>query len=285
MAEDNYINQEVVAEILSNAGYTCEIVANGRQAVESVCKDRYDLVLMDCQMPQMDGLEATRAIREYESQIADKQSESLPIVALTASALAGERERCLAAGMNDYLSKPLDPIGLIKTIEAHLSELDETSPQVAGGLDEMILPAGASGDDVGYGTKSDNDVSSNILDVDGLLRRCNGKIDLAERLLDKFHGRLDGDLQKIEDSIESCDPKRTAALAHALKGAAANLSAEGIRQAATDLEQEVRTDDAGDLHEFLKQLKTECELFLNMDRTLSEHPQLKLAETSMASVN
>ncbi len=284
VAEDNYINQEVVVEILSNAGYTCKLVANGRQAVESVRKDRYDLVLMDCQMPEMDGLEATRAIREYESRIIDKQFDSLPIVALTASALAGERARCLAAGMNDYLSKPLDPIRLIETIEAHLSELDETSSQADGGH-HKIMPFDVSSDDMDNKTKSNNEVSSNVLDVDGLLRRCNGKLDLAERLLDKFHGRLDDDLQKIEDSIESCDLKRTATLAHALKGAASNLSVERIRRAATDLEQEARADDAGDLYQFLEQLKTECELFLKMDPTLSEHHQLQLAEKSMTSVN
>ncbi|WP_145377046.1 response regulator [Symmachiella dynata] len=285
VAEDNYINQEVVAEILSNAGYACQIVANGRQALETVRKDQYDLVLMDCQMPEMDGLEATRAIREYESENTNQESKALPIVALTASALTGERERCLAAGMNDYLSKPLDPLRLIETIEAQLSQWDETSLQVDDGQ-AASLPSAASSNESDYETKSNNDDAAvDILDVDGLLRRCNGKLELAERLLGKFHDRLDDDLQKIEHSVESCDLKRTATLAHALKGSSSNLSAERIRQAATDLEQVARTDDVEDLYQFLELLKTECEVFLNMEPTLSEHRQLELVESSMTSVN
>ncbi|TWU05204.1 Signal transduction histidine-protein kinase BarA [Symmachiella macrocystis] len=284
VAEDNYINQEVVAEILSNAGYTCHIVANGRLALETVRNERYDLVLMDCQMPEMDGLEATRAIREFESGISNQQSKTLPIVALTASALTGERERCLAAGMNGYLSKPLDPVRLIETIEAHLSQGDQTSPQVDDGHDASC-PSDDSCDESDLETKSNNEDSADVLDVDGLLRRCNGKLELAERLLGKFHDRLDGDLQKIEDSVESCDLKRTATLAHALKGSSSNLSAERIRQAATDLEEVARTDDVADLYQFLEQLKTECELFLNMEPTLSKHHQLELVEISMTSVN
>jgi HPt (histidine-containing phosphotransfer) domain-containing protein len=198
--------------------------------------------------------------------------------------LTGERERCLAAGMNGYLSKPLDPLRLIETIEAHLSQSDETSSQVDDGHDAS-LPSAASCEESDYETKSNNDDSADILDVDGLLRRCNGKLELAERLLGKFHDRLDGELQKIEDSVESCDLKRTATLAHALKGSSSNLSAERIRQAATDLEQVARTDDVEDLYQFLDLLKTECEVFLNMEPTLSEHCQLELVESSMTSVN
>ncbi len=118
LAEDNDINQQVAVEILTQAGYQCDVVADGRQAVESVQKTKYDLVLMDCQMPEMGGLEATQHIRNHEQTVS--AGRPLPIVALTANALSGERERCLTAGMTDYLSKPFDPFKLVETIEAQL---------------------------------------------------------------------------------------------------------------------------------------------------------------------
>jgi two-component system sensor histidine kinase/response regulator len=129
LAEDNRINQEVVCNMLDSLGCRVDIVHNGRQAVEARARASYDLILMDCQMPQMDGFAATQAIREYEAQLsvprnqfpARKESSQeppltldgrqlptfrIPIIALTANAIEGDRERCLAAGMNDYLSKP-----------------------------------------------------------------------------------------------------------------------------------------------------------------------------------
>ncbi|MBW3543541.1 MAG: response regulator [Planctomycetes bacterium] len=120
IAEDNCINQDVAVEILTRAGYECEVVGNGRLAIEAVGKSRRDLVLMDLQMPEMGGLDATRAIREGEQQGKLGSGRRMPIVALTANAMKEDREICLAAGMNAYLSKPLNPLQLIETIEKQL---------------------------------------------------------------------------------------------------------------------------------------------------------------------
>jgi CheY-like chemotaxis protein len=102
VAEDNRVNQEVAAALLESLGCTCRIANNGREALDVLAKgDAFDLVLMDCQMPELDGFETTRRIRELEGT-----SRHLTIVALTANAMSGDREACLAAGMDDFLSKP-----------------------------------------------------------------------------------------------------------------------------------------------------------------------------------
>lgn len=118
VAEDNEINQIVVGEILRKAGYTFEVVGDGRGAVDSALTGAFDIVLMDCQMPLMDGYEAARTIREREAS--NPASGRLPIVALTAHAMKGEEAKCLEAGMDAYASKPIDPVQLLRTIERAL---------------------------------------------------------------------------------------------------------------------------------------------------------------------
>jgi CheY-like chemotaxis protein len=113
VAEDNRVNQQVVARMLAKAGHRADIVVDGREAVTALLGTSYDLVLMDCLMPEMDGFEAARAIRAAEGGT----GRHIPIIALTASAMAEDRERCLAAGMDDYLTKPLTKGALIETVE------------------------------------------------------------------------------------------------------------------------------------------------------------------------
>jgi signal transduction histidine kinase/ActR/RegA family two-component response regulator len=116
VAEDNEINQIVVSELLNERGIKCELVGNGRAAVERAMSGEFDLVLMDCQMPEMDGFDATRRIREIEKERAAHRP--LPIIALTANAVQGDAERCLAAGMTAYQSKPIDPMKLFEAIDS-----------------------------------------------------------------------------------------------------------------------------------------------------------------------
>jgi signal transduction histidine kinase/two-component SAPR family response regulator len=120
IAEDNDINQVVTTKVLTTAGYDCEVAENGQKALDALAQESYDLVLMDCQMPEMDGFEATRKFRAREA--AASVPGRVPIIALTANALGGDRERCLEAGMTDYLSKPIDPLKLIDLIDHYLDE-------------------------------------------------------------------------------------------------------------------------------------------------------------------
>ncbi len=126
LAEDMEVNQFVVTETIARYGYTCDIANNGREAVTAVSKKQYDIVLMDCQMPEMSGFEAAIAIRalEVERGITDRR---VPIIALTANAVKGDRERCLAAGMDEYLTKPLNPAKLIETIRTRAEITDGAS--------------------------------------------------------------------------------------------------------------------------------------------------------------
>jgi len=120
IAEDNDINQVVTTKVLTSAGYECEVAGNGKQALDALSQATYDLVLMDCQMPEMDGFEATRKYRAHEATT--NLHGRVPIIALTANAMGGDRERCLEAGMTDYLSKPIDPLKLIDLIDHYLEE-------------------------------------------------------------------------------------------------------------------------------------------------------------------
>jgi CheY-like chemotaxis protein len=118
LAEDNAVNQRLAQRLLEKRGHEVSIVGDGRQAVEAATlAPPFDLILMDVQMPSMDGLEATRAIRRIE----DPERSSVPIVAMTAFAMTGDRDRCLAAGMNAHLSKPIDPTELSATVESFAS--------------------------------------------------------------------------------------------------------------------------------------------------------------------
>lgn len=124
LAEDNLVNQKVVTAVLRKRGYIVDVAANGKQALESLSLRNYDLVLMDVQMPELDGIEAARAIRSND------RWKNLPIVAMTAHAMNGDRERCLDAGMNDYLSKPVSPAHLIETVENYGRRTPQPAPPV-----------------------------------------------------------------------------------------------------------------------------------------------------------
>jgi signal transduction histidine kinase/CheY-like chemotaxis protein len=130
LAEDNPVNQEVARNMLEDLGCRVEVVDNGRQAVEAVSRTRFDLILMDCQMPGMDGYEATALIRERERPV-DNEKDSTPIIALTAHAMEGARERCLAAGMDDYLAKPFTQEQLTEVLERWLKRPRAFEPEAA----------------------------------------------------------------------------------------------------------------------------------------------------------
>ena len=230
LAEDNEINQEVAAEVLSMLGYQYRWVRNGREAVEAWSQDPVDMILMDCQMPEMDGYDAARAIRiEEEHRPARRR---VPIVALTAHATKGDRERCLAAGMDDYLSKPLDPNALA-------AKLTRWIPQKAP------APASFTATPIG------------VLNYPDLLQRCMGRAELAARLVGKLAEQAGEDAREISQAIQQQNAGAVAAAAHRLKGASANVSATNLRQLAAEMESLGRNNNLPAAAALLPKLQTE----------------------------
>ena len=248
LAEDNHVNQVVAAEILKKAGFTCDIVNNGLQAVEAVAMVEYDLVLMDCQMPEMDGFEATRRIRagEAEGTTGRRGANPLPIVALTANATSGDRERCLAAGMSDYVPKPINPKLLLQKIEALTSRRFDGPKDEAGGS----TTAKSDGAEVAG-------PSSAPIDTAALLARCLGNTDLVSRLLKAFEPEIGKDLQRLEQAFRAGNGGEVADFAHAIKGSAANLSADALASLARELENAARHGEWQSRGELIEGIRNE----------------------------
>jgi two-component system sensor histidine kinase/response regulator len=224
LVEDNPINQKVASEILRLGGIETEIAENGVEAVAAVKDGRFDLVLMDIQMPEMDGREATIAIRK-ELGLTD-----LPIIAMTAHTMEGDRERCLAAGMNDYVSKPID---IRRLFEAIGNAVD------IGGYSSDLLPVEKT---VHRGTGiSADDLPG--MDLEEGLKRVGGSLELYHEILDEYCDFYKGVIPEFAELIEKDDFVAAGKKAHSLKGAAGNVAAIDLKSAVESLEAACRESD------------------------------------------
>ena len=237
LAEDNEVNQEVVIGILNGFGIVVDIAENGRGALERRRRENYALILMDCQMPEMDGFEATAEIRRIENG-----HGRVPIVALTANAMKGDRDRCLAAGMDDYLSKPLKPEELIEKVSRWTNRSVQSGPRTASD-DETITQEFSS------------------FNHQELLERCMGKHERVAKLCRKFAERLPEDVEELKRFHHAGDAEGLARAAHRIKGTAANLSAEEIRDAICRLEETARGGDLSDAMSLIEATEQASERF------------------------
>ncbi|MBK1689022.1 histidine kinase [Rubrivivax gelatinosus] len=213
LAEDNELNQQVAVELLAGLGMEVDVAANGVIAVEKVRAGRYDLVLMDMQMPEMDGLSATRAIRALPG------AARLPIVAMTANAMQGDVQRCLNAGMDDHIAKPIDPRRLASQLQACL--LRRPAPPAPA-------PAAVAQADTG------------VLDTETGLRLAGGRRVLYERLLRRFaEGRANA-AARLAEALSTGDMAAARLASHTLKGGAAQIGAAAVSALAAALEQSLR---------------------------------------------
>ena len=213
VAEDNMTNQKLVEALLKQRGHTVTTVSNGRQAIDRAAREAFDVILMDVQMPEVSGLEATTAIREHERGT----GRHIPILALTASAMAGDREECLAAGMDAYVSKPLRPEELFATIDALCG--CRTGPSAHAPH------------------------ASGSVNVDTLLAGFGGNGQLVREVVDVFMEDAPAMISRLRDAAGIRDAAKLAAAAHALKGAA-GLFAEGqAYESARRLERLAKTGD------------------------------------------
>jgi len=223
LAEDLPTNQIVALGILGKLGYHADAVVNGAEAVEALRHGSYDLVLMDCQMPDMDGYEATRIIRKPGSGVTNPL---VPIIALTAHAMAEDHRRCLEMGMNDYLTKPVNPQSLAETVSCWLGQV--AIPRVPEGGEARQ----ASSDALGAGQAP----SPKACDTHLLLQRAMGDESLAQRICLQLLKDLPGEIQLLQDAIAGKDIGQLRASTHAIKGIAANTCCERLWRLSLELE-------------------------------------------------
>jgi len=271
LAEDHPISQEVATTILRQAGYQCDAVADGRQALEAVMAQQYDLVLMDCQMPEMDGFMATQAIRQAEQagQIKQGNAGRLPIIALTANAVKGDRECCLDAGMDDYLTKPLDPDRLIEVIQSWLAKTaalhtPDEGPRPLEPPPPLSQPSCLGPTpDPGAAPALPQPEARPPFDLEMLRKQWGGDPGFVLKLISKFQKQALSELQQIEQSIAAGDAERTTQLAHGLKGAASYLCAPGVRESAAQLEAIGCARDVREAGTVLRELRVELQRCLD----------------------
>jgi PAS domain S-box-containing protein len=225
LAEDNLTNQQVALGILGKLGLRTDAVANGAEALQALSDQSYDLVLMDVQMPEMDGLEATRRIRDPQSAV---RNHLIPIIAMTAHAMQSDRERCLEAGMNDYVSKPISPQALVEAIERWLPRKDEGMQLSSSRQAAEPAPVPAEGP---------------VFDRAALLARLMDDEDLARTVVAGFLNDLPRQLEVLKHFLEAGDAAGVERQAHSIKGAAANMSGEGLRVVAAEIEEAGKKGD------------------------------------------
>jgi len=259
LVEDDATNQKVALSILRKFGYRAEAVGNGQEALQALTKVAYDVVLMDIQMPVMNGYAATRRIRELELKAQSEKfnkkdpkdrsasefqflakSGRIPIIAMTAHAMKGDREKCIAAGMDDYTPKPINPQELLEKIEkwGRIERIDP-GPETEVPEDRALI-----------GTSQ----KTKPLDLENALERIMGDKDFLKILLDGFIQELPGQIESIKAAIAGTDAAEVAKQAHKIKGAASNLSADGLSAAARSLEEaglRERMDEANQMLEVL----------------------------------
>jgi two-component system sensor histidine kinase/response regulator len=240
LVEDNLINQQVALGILQIQGYSVTVVNNGREALDAHAQGGFDLVLMDCHMPEMDGFEATREIRERERS---SIGERVPIIALTANAMAQDREECLNAGMDDHLSKPFS----MQTLQ---DMLDRWMPQAASKQSQAAqLAARAT-------AKAAEVLDRQVLAQLGKVRT-NGKPELLARVINLYLVESPKLIQKLKQAARAKDAPGIARSAHSLKSSSANVGAMVLSRYCADIEASARRADAEEACKILAKVETE----------------------------
>ena len=236
LVEDNAVNQMVAKAMLRKLGHAVDVASEGPEALRMLSRSHYELVLMDCQMPGMDGFETTRLIRQGSGGVLNP---NIPIIALTANAMQGDREQCLEAGMDDYLTKPVEARLLAEAIGRWVvpdaggredSKSASSGPEPSTGLD----------DSVGARRKEPVEDGVPVFDRESFLRRVMGDEELAAVVLDGFRDDLPRLLARLDEALKTGDSEKAMLAAHTIKGSSANVGAEALRKAATLVEDAAR---------------------------------------------
>jgi CheY-like chemotaxis protein/HPt (histidine-containing phosphotransfer) domain-containing protein len=254
VVDDVEINRELLRIILEKRGHRITMAQNGEDAVNQFQKNEFDIIFMDMQMPVLDGYGAVRRIREIEQE---RTARRTPIIAMTAYAMQGDREKCLTADMDYYLAKPAKPADIV----AALTELVPGTG--AGGLQ---AEPGYQNDSPSIKRARDHsasDTSPPVFDRNELLERLGGREELLGRFIGMFTKNVIGYLELLKSAIDLGDGEQIRIQAHTIKGAAANIAAHRIRESAAAMESFAREGNIGDAAGLLATLTSELKAFHN----------------------
>ncbi|MBF0473391.1 MAG: response regulator, partial [Nitrospirae bacterium] len=259
LVEDNAVNQELALEILQGAGIRVDVAMNGVEAIEKVGHAEYDGVLMDCQMPIMDGFEATRRIRE------DNRNSQLPIIAMTANAMAGDKEKCIDSGMNDHVAKPIDVNNLFVTLGRWIK------PKSTSNIIEISAVTQSS--------------DESVPDIEGLetvktLERVGGNIKLLRKLITRFVETQGDVMERIKSALDKNDIETAVREAHTIKGLAGNIGADKMFKLSGSVEGMIKNAKPDNLSEALAEMGQELDDLL---KRINKAMPKQAAEISKAS--
>jgi PAS domain S-box-containing protein len=245
LVEDNFTNKEVACGMLQRMGWRADVAQDGNEALRLLEQTPYDLVLMDVQMPGMDGYEATRRIREPHSQVLNHE---IPIIATTAHAMAGDAAKCLAAGMSDYVSKPIDPQILEKMVQKWLTrkghETPEASPFESPLKEDAPLP--------------EKPASALVFNREAFLERMMGDEEFAHQVVTEFVKELPEMTKTLANQAAQGNLESISKQAHKIKGSAANIAGETLRNAALKVEKAGKESDRSEVLLGISDVETEA---------------------------
>ncbi|MBF0563359.1 MAG: response regulator, partial [Alphaproteobacteria bacterium] len=265
LVEDNEVNQQVACELLQQARFVVDVANHGLEAIAMLAPGRYDCVLMDMQMPVMDGLEATRRIRE------DARFANLPILAMTANAMVEDRRRTHDAGMNDHIAKPIRPTELFNALRRWIPPGERDLPALVADVDEG-------------GTDTASLPEMPGIDTAAGIARMAGNSGAYRRLLNKFADNQENTVAEIRKAMDRGDGALALRIAHTLKGVAGNISALSLQLTARDLEAALKDGGTEGLDGLILATEQELGRVVSVIRT-ALHPPLKTLPGTLSLVD
>jgi CheY-like chemotaxis protein len=291
LAEDNVSNQEVARTIITTLGYTVDVVTSGREALQALHRTPYDMVLMDVQMPEMDGYEATRRIRDTRSSVLNHY---IPVIAMTAHALKGDKQKCLDAGMDDYIAKPITPEALERLIDTWLERVSrgtvgddasgtgtasgeaasgDASSHRPGTSGAGSSPTASSAEEASPAKASSTPPSSHddglphmqstyLFDHETFLHRMQNNAQTAHTLARVFLQDIPRQLEKLQKATANDDMTNARLHAHSIKGMAANINSEAVRSCALQVEDAAHAHELDTVQELVPRLRALCDLLV-----------------------
>jgi CheY-like chemotaxis protein len=249
VVEDNEVNQQVIGGLLDYLGYSMDLAGDGIMALEKLREIPYAVILTDCMMPRMDGYELSRMVRDPSTQVLNHE---IPIIAITAHSMASDREVCLAAGMNDYVAKPVRIELLEETLKRWVGETPPPMPAESPSETPQQL------------------ASPSLFDADDLVERLMGNVDLAKRIGATFVDSLPDQLAAFAAAIEACDAQAIRSAAHAMKGNAANIGGPAVSSIAAKMERLAASGDVAPASSMFPELEALCSALSSSIQTFCE---------------